>query len=373
MGKRTNTLRHGLFGALLLALAGPAMTAAQAQTDTPTVDAPKASAPTVIRLGVPDAAVGPRSSSGTATVDYAYVHKLFEQEFAKEGIEIRWAFFKNAGPAINEAFANEQIDVAFLGDLAAIIGESAGNETRLLAASSRGLNGYLGVVPGSGHDSLESLRGKTLGVWLGTASHLSLDAVLARNGYSAKDFRLISLDGGAALAALAAKRVDAVWSAAGMLALRNRGLAEIPLSTQGGDGTGTIAVTMLGASAFVERYPDITERLVRVVVQSAHWGSEPGNTQAVIDLLTQQTNLPKELMAQELQGEALSRRNSPLLDDYFLKHLQYGANAALEAQLIRTPVDVQRWAEPRFLAQALKELDLQNYWPQREAYVDPWH
>lgn len=354
---------NALLAALLLTLAGTTLA-------TPP---PQASEPRVIRFGVPDAAVGARSSSGTATVDYAYVNKLFEQEFAKDGIEIRWAFFKNAGPAINEAFANEQIDVAFLGDLAAIIGESAGNRTRLLAASSRGLNGYLGVVPGCGHDSLESLRGKTIGVWLGTAGHLSLEAVLTRHGYSDKDFRLISLDNSASLAALAAKRIDAVWSAAGVLALRNRGLAEIPLSTQGSDGTGTIAVTMLGASDFIERYPAITQRLVRVLVQSAYWGSQPEHTQAVIDLLIQQTGMPPELMAQELQGEALSRRNSPLLDDYFLKHLQYGANAALKAKLIRAPVDVQRWAEPHFLAQALKELDLQHYWPQREAYVDPWH
>lgn len=347
-----------LFAALLLSLAGITMAAP---------------APTVIRLAVPDASVGQHASSGTPTVDYVYTQKLFEQEFAKDGIEIRWAFFKNAGPAINEAFANEQIDVAFLGDLAAIIGESAGNRTRLLAASSRGLNGYLGVVPGSGHTSLESLRGKTIGVWLGTAGHLSLEAVLTRHGYSDKDFRLISLDNNAGLAALAARRIDAVWSAAGVLALRNRGLAEIPLSTQGGDGTGTIAVTLLGASDFVERYPQITQRLVRVLVQSAYWGSQPDNRQAVIDLLIQQTGMPPELMAQELQGEALARRNSPLLDAYFLQHLQYGANAAFAQQLIRQPVDVQRWAEPRFLTQALNELNLQTYWPQREAYVDPWH
>ncbi|WP_394561778.1 ABC transporter substrate-binding protein [Aquipseudomonas alcaligenes] len=329
----------GLIAALLLSLAGPL--AAEPALE-------------VIRLAVPDASAGRHPSSGTPTINYAYTQKLFEQKFAKDDIEIQWAFFKNAGPAINEAFANEQIDVAFLGDLAAIIGEAVGNRTRLLAATSRGLNGYLGVVPGSGNDSLEALRGKTIGVWLGTAGHLSLEAVLASRGYSDKDFHLISLDNSAGLAALAAKRIDAVWSAAGVLALRNRGLAEIPLSTQGGDGTGTIAVTMLGASDFVERHPAITKRLVRVLVQAAHWSSRPENGEAAVDLL-------------------LSRRNSPLLDDYFLKHLQYGADAAYAKRLIRSRVDVQNWAEPRFLDQALAELQLTDYWPQREAYVDPWH
>jgi sulfonate transport system substrate-binding protein len=329
--------------------------------------------PKVIRIAVPDASAGAHPSSGTAALDYLYTQKLFEEEFAQDGIEIRWAFFKNAGPAINEALANEQVDIAYLGDLAAIIGAAAGNQTRLLAASSRGLNGYLGVVPGSGHNSLESLRGKTIGVWLGTAMHLSFEAVLSRQGFSDADFNLINLDGGAALAALAAKRVDAVWSAAGMLVLRSLGLAEIPLSTQGGDGAGTLASAMLGATPFVERYPEIVARLVRLQVEAAHWSSIPGNEQAVVDLLTRQINLPRDIMSQELQGEPLAQRNSPLLDAYFIQHLQFGANAALKQQLIRRPVDVQQWAEPRFLLQALNQLNLTDYWPQREAYVDPWH
>lgn len=244
-----------------------------------------AAQPKVIRLATPGISAGEKQSSGTASVDYAYTQQLLEREFARDNIRIEWIFFKNAGPAINEAFANEQIDFALLGDLPAIIGEAAGNKTRLLASSARRINGYLGVVPGRGNHSLADLRGKTLGVWLGTSGHLALNALLAREGYQAEDFRLINLDFSASLAALAGKRVDAVWGAAGILSLNALGLADIVIDTQGNDGLGTITTLVLGSTPFVEQYPELSARLVRVFVQAAHWSSEPQERDNAIQLL----------------------------------------------------------------------------------------
>jgi hypothetical protein len=76
--------------------------------------------------------------------------QLLEKEFANDGIQVKWTFFKGAGPVINEALANGQVDFAYLGDLAGIIGKSSGLDTRVLAATGRGVKHYLGVQPGSG-------------------------------------------------------------------------------------------------------------------------------------------------------------------------------------------------------------------------------
>jgi sulfonate transport system substrate-binding protein len=107
-------------------------------------------------------------------------------------------FFKGAGPVINEAFANGQVDLAYLGDLAAIIGKSNGLDTRLLSASARGVKQYLGVVPGSGIKTLQDLKGKRVAIFRGTASQLSFDAALASQGLSEKDLKVINLDFNAA-------------------------------------------------------------------------------------------------------------------------------------------------------------------------------
>lgn len=73
----------------------------------------QAAAPKVIRIAAPDLSAGATPSYG-GQVDYLNANKLLEKEFAKDGIKIQWSFFKGAGPAINEAFANRQLDFAFV-------------------------------------------------------------------------------------------------------------------------------------------------------------------------------------------------------------------------------------------------------------------
>ncbi len=78
-----------------------------------------------IRIAVPDLSAGTQHSGG-GVVDVLRDQQIFEKAFADQGIKIQWSFFKGAGPVINEAFANGQVDLAYLGDLAAIIGKSNG-------------------------------------------------------------------------------------------------------------------------------------------------------------------------------------------------------------------------------------------------------
>ncbi|WP_162947101.1 ABC transporter substrate-binding protein, partial [Pseudomonas aeruginosa] len=198
-----------------------------------------AAPPKEIRIAVPDVSAG-SSHSGGGVVDVLYTRQLLEKEFANDGIAVKWSFFKGAGPVVNEAFANGQVDFAYLGDLAAIIGKSGGLDSRLLAATARGVNHYLGVQPGSGIKTLEDLKGKRVGIFRGTASQLSFDNALASVGLSEKDLKVINLDFSAALSALAARQIDATWGLAGLFALRDRGLAEIPLSTRDLNGAGTL-------------------------------------------------------------------------------------------------------------------------------------
>ena len=69
-------------------------------------------AQTVIRIAVPDISAGPKPAGG-GVVDVIYVNKLLDKAFAKDGVEVRWTFFKGAGPAINEALADPKIQQQF--------------------------------------------------------------------------------------------------------------------------------------------------------------------------------------------------------------------------------------------------------------------
>lgn len=308
-----------------------------------------------IRIAVPDVSAG-QNHSGGGVVDVLYTRQLLEKEFAADGIQVKWTFFKGAGPVINEALANDQVDFAYLGDLAAIIGKSSGLDTRLLAATARGVNHYLGVQPGSGIKSLQDLKGKRVGIFRGTASQLSFDNALAAEGLSEKDLKVISLDFSAALAALAAKQIDATWGLAGLFALRDKGLAEIPLSTRDLGGAGTLQAVLVGNGAFVDAHPELTQRLLRVQLQAVQWASADGNRDAYIDLVSKQASYPAVIFKSEYQDRGLTEVLSPKLDADFLARLDTSIQAAKTYGLIRRDFKAGDWAKPELQEAASKQV-----------------
>lgn len=207
-----------------------------------------------IRIAVPDLSAGAQHSGGGIS-DVLRSQQLLEKAFAEDGVTIDWKYFKGAGPVINEAFANGQVDFAYLGDLAAIIGKANGLDTRLLSAAARGNKQYLAVVPGSGIKTLHDLKGKRVGLFRGTATQLSFDAALASVGLSEKDLKVINLDFNAAVAALAAQQIDASWGGSNLSSLQAKGLAEIPLTTKDLNNAGSVQSVLVGAKA---RDPDST-------------------------------------------------------------------------------------------------------------------
>lgn len=309
-----------------------------------------------IRIAVPDISAGSTPSGGGIT-DVLHEQQLLEKEFEKDGIKVRWNYFKGAGPAINEALANDQEDFAYLGDLAAIVGKAGGLDTRLLSAATRDIKLYLAVQPGSGINSLEALKGKRVGIFRGTATQLSFVSALASRGLKESDYKIINLDSNAASAALAAKQIDATWSGAGVFALKARGLAEVPLSTVDLGNNGSVQTVLLGTGAFVDQHPELVARLLKAQQPAVAWLRNEGNKEAYIELVSRQAGYPAVILRTDAADQSLAKSFAPQLDAAFLDNLQHSADRALQAKLIRKPVDVKTWVEPRFLDAALTPVE----------------
>lgn len=320
-----------------------------------------------IQIAAPDISAGPAVSGGPV-VDVLHSRHLLEDAFAADGIKVQWHFFKGAGPLINEAMSNGQLDVAFMGDLASIVGRASGLQTRLLMGTGRATNGYLGVVRGSGIQRIEDLKGKRVGVLRGTADHLALIEVLASAGLTERDVKLINLDFNAVNGALAARQIDASWAPAQLFGLKQRGLIDIPLSSQQLAGKGSSQGGLIVTQRFIEANPQATALLVGVVAQALDWLSEESNRQAQIDLGAAQSSYPVEVLAESLRGADLRFIYSPLLDTFYLDALRKDVNRALEARLIRQPVDVDQWIEPSVLEQALVHNQLTRAWQPATQY-----
>lgn len=326
-------------------------------------NADAAQAVKVIRIAVPDIGSGAKPSSGTPVLENIYLHKWLEQEFAKDQIRIEWQFFKGAGPAINEAFANQQLDFAFLGDLGAIIGKANGIDTRVLVPYVRYGHEYLAVVPGRGYRTIQDLKGKRIAIFQGTAIQLSFDQFLEHHGLTEKDFRIVNLDPSATNAALAAKQIDAGWGSLGLLALEKKGLVNIiGGSRDTGSSLATIQTGLVGIHSFITQYPDITQRVVNTVLKSAYWTIQPENREIAIRQLTDNGKYPHELYVQSLRDQDYRKIFSPLIDADYIRHFKQGVQSAKAVQLIRQDIDVDQWIDDRFVKQGIEQLGYQQVW-----------
>ncbi|MBV4476584.1 ABC transporter substrate-binding protein [Pseudomonas botevensis] len=305
-----------------------------------------------IRIAVPDLSAGAQHSGG-GIVDVLRDQQIFEKAFAEQGIKIQWSFFKGAGPVINEAFANGQVDLAYLGDLAAIIGKSNGLDTRLLSATARGVKQYLGVVPGSGIKTLQDLKGKRVAIFRGTATQLSFDAALASAGLSEKDVKVINLDFNAAVAALAAKQIDASWGSSGLTALQAKGLAELPLNTKDLDGAGSVQAVLLGTGKFIDAHPEAVAKLLKAQQQAVDWLTQDRNKEAYVQLVSGLASYPSVILTQDLKDQNLSEVFPSTLDPLFLEGLQGKVDLAAQQKLIRKPFKVSDWVAPGLAAAQL--------------------
>ncbi|ASY78908.1 alkanesulfonate-binding protein [Pectobacterium polaris] len=324
--------------------------------------------PTEIRIGLPDQSAGSKPFI-RGPLGLAHIRQQLEKEFEPQGINIRWSFFKGAGPAVNEALANKQLDVVYLGDLAAIIGRSGSLPTRVLVGS-RGSNSYLAATPESGIQRIEDLRGKRIAVYKGTADQLSFERAIKSVGLNERDVRVINLDWTAGKAALAARRVDAVWGGVSLLALRKQGINIVTTSRALG-WPNTTQAAVLATQDFIDRYPGTTQQLVNVLVDNAQWIGDAQHLPEYTALMSEQSQIPQAIFQEELKAEDLPFQSSPRLDPFLLSSLQDSIERAKAAGLIRNTFSASDWFAGQFVDRALKAKGLESNWAVYDASGNP--
>ncbi len=315
-----------------------------------------------IRVGYAAIGVDNRPYSEGTSAATARAANTLEDVFKDDpGIKVEWFFFKGAGPAVNEAFANNQLDLAYQGDLPAIIGRATGLRTKFLVASGARKPLYLVTPKGSSVRQVADLRGRKVALFRGTNGHLAAIKILEAHGLGERDIQAISLDSATTAAALATKDIDAAFGDTPLIQLAQNGIADIVYTTKGQNPALGRNAGIVGREAFVERYPDLTQRLVDGFVKAAAWSSDEANRDALFDLWAK-SGTPVNILAEFFAGDTLAYRNSPLIDDLLTTQYRDQADKAVQFGLVRRKVDLADWFEPRFLTHSLKTLGLGSTW-----------
>jgi sulfonate transport system substrate-binding protein len=333
----------------------------------------RADAPTIIRIGVPGVGTGNRPIVGGSNSSTVHLRGLLEDEFKSDGIKIKWNFLRGAGPAVNELFANGLVDFGFgLGDLPSVIGHSGGLNTRVLAAAGIRQNTYLAVPADSSIKSIQDLRGKRVAIFKGTNIQLAVAKILEGSGLSEKDIRAINMDTATTKAALITKDIDAAFGGNDLLALRDQGTARIIYTTKGGDPRFLKHSTLVASQDFITKYPDITKRVVKVLVQASKWISDQEATPTPVYQLWTKSGVPFSNYKEDFEGaSSIKTRASPLIDEYVTAQYKKAISDAKRFGLIKNEFSFEAWTDTSFLKQVLKELNLEHYWQEYDASGKP--
>lgn len=351
----------------MLSLTRRRLVAATLATGVAAAARPARAEPLVVRLGYASIGAGNRQYVGGDIAATARAGNFVGDAFRNDpNVQIQWLFFAGAGPAVNEAIANEQIDFALQGDLPSVIGRANGLKTRIVMASAVGTPTYLAVPPGSDIKGVKDLKGRTVAMFRGTNMELAIDKVLAANDMTERDLKVVNMDTATAEAALVDKQVDATFGAWQLCALQRKGLARIVYTTKGDNPAFGRNSAVLVTQSFEAQHPDITARVVKAMLQAAAWSSQEANR----DQLFQQwakSGYPAEDFRDDFAGQPLKVRNNPLLDPFFMHQYEVQAAMAKQYGLVRHTVEVPGWFQQRYLDAAMKELVLDHVWTPRDA------
>ena len=174
------------------------------------------------------------------------------------------------------------------------------------------------------------------------------------------------MDYAAAAAALASKDIDAIFGQLNLIGLKDKGVAKIVYTTKGDRPEFGRNGHVLATEAFEAAHPEIVQTVVTTLVKTARWSSLPENKPALIDLWAK-SGVEKSILAEDLEGDDLALRSSPIVDDFIRAQYAAQAKAARENGLVRRDVDIDGWFETKYLDVALKEQKLETFWPRFRA------
>ncbi|MBQ5951068.1 MAG: aliphatic sulfonate ABC transporter substrate-binding protein [Lachnospiraceae bacterium] len=126
------------------------------------------------------------------------------------GVDVVWTDFES-GPPMNESFVAGQQDIGVIGDVPAVTAVANGQKNVYIAAEEGGSFTAILVLEDSGINSVADLKGKKVGVVIGSTGQNMLQKALASGGLDfGKDIEAVNVSMGEAQTVLINRNVDAV-------------------------------------------------------------------------------------------------------------------------------------------------------------------
>jgi sulfonate transport system substrate-binding protein len=262
-----------------------------------------------------------------------------QEEYLRLGAIVKWSSFL-AGPPMNESFAAGEQDIGLMGDAPAIIGRSAGMDTRIIGRTSSGPKA-LAVVVGkdSPISSARELRGKKVATVKGSYAHHLLTIVLRNAGMTTDDIRFLNMSQGDIATGLGKGDIDAaaIWEPL-ITRLSDQGTARVLT-----DGTGIKKgiLVIVATKAFVDRSPVLVRKFLEVYERGRDYVRRNPREAAI--LLSGEMKLPPA----QLERVLAKFDFDPRLSDDDIAELKASEEFMSGAGIIKERVDIGKFISPQ--------------------------
>lgn len=197
-----------------------------------------------------------------------------EEALKDKNVKVQWTDFE-AGPPMNESFSAGQQDIGVLGDVPAVSALAAGQDNVFIADINGGESYALLVKPDSSIKTAADLKGKKIGLVVGSTCQNFIEELLQKNGLSVKDVQLVNISVGDSQTVLTNGNVDAVaiWDPV-VTRLEDNKSGHIIATGKDADVLGVNVI--FARSQFVKDNPEITKIILEQYYRGAkEWQEHP--------------------------------------------------------------------------------------------------
>lgn len=295
---------------------------------------------------------GTESIGGVA--GYAQENGIIEEKLKELGYEVEFNAFSGAGPAVNEALASGDADIAIYADFPGIVNKSKGTDIQLLGIASTETNAEI-IIPKDSHiKSLEDLKGKKIGFGKGTYAQKYLYEALESAGVSLDEVELIDLKSDAETAFITGQ-IDALCyteSSTAKIRFNDEIQAKLLSSTRDNEKWGATSV-IVGREKYVNSNEEAVEALFKALFEAKD------------EIIAN----PEEYYKQQAEAFATTEEQSVYVNniddskfDYItlgitdeaLSKIKRSKDFLLKEKLIQSDFDVNEWVNSEPYENALK-------------------
>ncbi len=258
--------------------------------------------------------------------------------FQAEGLAIVPVFL-SSGAATAEALHTGSVDIATMGDTAALTSVSKGKNIRIFMSHGQGEHRHrIMVSAGSSLRDIQQLRGKRIGVKKGTSTHGGLLALFEKNGIDVKDVTVVDLDPDLAVEALFSSTIDAIVASEPTPSLaEGRGARQ--LATLGGLAN-SYPVFMLTRKELLNSRAVDMHKFVRALQRAERFMKQ--NPSKALLVISKKTGLPLAMTKSAVKRHAFSAS----MDKATRISLQKTADFLLKERRLKAPLIVDNVIVP---------------------------